>query len=350
MIDTETWIETRAQAIARLRKHIESTLADLLPQDAPFALLDVPDHDNIGDSAIFMGEQAYFAKRSMRAAVMTSYRQPPHEDAHVGEAIGLDGRIFLHGGGNFGDLWPNFQAYRERILAAYPGRSIVQMPQTVHYASQANIDKTARAIEKQGNFTLLVRDHRSFELARKNFQCDVRLCPDMAFCLGELQRTGSLEHDLLLHLRLDQEAAGKHDVSKVAHHANVLQADWPTEPNHFMLRTKIETLFLAGLQGNVFEGKDLLKERFFARQGAIRLARGVSLLSSARSVITDRLHGHILSFLLGAPHVVLDNFYGKTSSFMKAWGTQAGATYTAKTVDEAVDILSEREGLKLVPA
>jgi pyruvyl transferase EpsO len=117
-----------------------------------------------------------------------------------------------------------------------------------------------------------------------------------------------------------------------------------------MLRTKIETLFFAGLQGNVFEGKDLLKERFFARQGSIRLARGIALLASARTVITDRLHGHILSFLLGLPHVVLDNSYGKTSGFMKAWGTRAGSTYTADTVDEAVEVLGRHEGLKLVSA
>jgi exopolysaccharide biosynthesis predicted pyruvyltransferase EpsI len=352
MFHTQILAESRTQVIERLRTHVETTLEDLLPSGATFALLDVPDHDNVGDSAIFMGERAYLERRGMRASVMTSYRQPACEDAHIGEAIG-DGVILLHGGGNFGDLWPQFQAYRERIMAAYPGRPMVQMPQSLHYQSPAHLERTARAIEQQGRFTLLVRDYRSLELATRHFQCEVRLCPDMAFCMGDLsgQTEGVVpRHDLLLHLRMDQEAAVAHDLSCVAGVPGMRRADWPREPNHFMLRTKLETVFLAGLQGNVFEGKDLLKERFFARQGAVRLARGTALLRSGRRVITDRLHGHILSLLLGLPHVVLDNSYGKTSAFMHAWGTQAGSTYTAESLEEAAHILSVREGLRLAPA
>ncbi len=29
------------------------------------------------------------------------------------------GPIFLQGGGNLGDLWPNHQAFRERVAAAF---------------------------------------------------------------------------------------------------------------------------------------------------------------------------------------------------------------------------------------
>lgn len=50
-----------------------------------------------------------------------------------------------------------------------------------------------------------------------------------------------------------------------------------------------------------------------------RFCRGYSLLSGARRVVTDRLHGHILSCLLGKPHVLLDNSYGKNGSFFKSW-------------------------------
>ncbi|WP_276524270.1 polysaccharide pyruvyl transferase family protein, partial [Enterobacter hormaechei] len=42
-----------------------------------------------------------------------------------------------------------------------------------------------------------------------------------------------------------------------------------------------------------------------------RVERGLRLLSRGERIVTDRLHGHILSLLLGIPHVVLDNDYGK---------------------------------------
>jgi len=35
--------------------------------------------------------------------------------------------------------------------------------------------------------------------------------------------------------------------------------------------------------------------------------------------ITDRLHGHILCLLLGIPHVVLPDRYGKLRGFVEAW-------------------------------
>lgn len=45
----------------------------------------------------------------------------------------------------------------------------------------------------------------------------------------------------------------------------------------------------------------------------------MSILGRSRVVITDRLHAHILSTLLGRSNVVLDNNYGKISNFIEAW-------------------------------
>jgi pyruvyl transferase EpsO len=56
-------------------------------------------------------------------------------------------------------------------------------------------------------------------------------------------------------------------------------------------------------------------------QARLRVRFGCQLLGSARVVITDRLHAHILSLLLGIPHVILDNNYGKLRHFCDTWGT-----------------------------
>jgi pyruvyl transferase EpsO len=50
-----------------------------------------------------------------------------------------------------------------------------------------------------------------------------------------------------------------------------------------------------------------------------RMSRGARILGQGRVVITNRLHGHILSMLLGIPHVVLDNRYGKVRGFFDTW-------------------------------
>lgn len=80
---------------------------------SPYAILDFLDHSNVGDSAIFLGELAWLKAAigrdpsyvcSMRSYTDDIDRQLP------------DGTIYLHGGGNFGDVWPRHQVFCENIM------------------------------------------------------------------------------------------------------------------------------------------------------------------------------------------------------------------------------------------
>ena len=62
-----------------------------------------------------------------------------------------------------------------------------------------------------------------------------------------------------------------------------------------------------------------MQTALFDRVARAHLQRGTLLLARGRVVVTDRLHGHILCLLMGIPHVVLDNSYGKLSSFRETW-------------------------------
>ena len=53
-----------------------------------------------------------------------------------------------------------------------------------------------------------------------------------------------------------------------------------------------------------------------------------------RMVLTDRLHAHILSLLLGKPRIVLDNSYGKIAKFADMW-TRDAAFASAAILSEA---------------
>ena len=66
-----------------------------------------------------------------------------------------------------------------------------------------------------------------------------------------------------------------------------------------------------------------------------RVARGCALLSSGRVVITDRLHAHILSLLLGIPHAVLDNSYGKLGRFLDQWLPGTAGVHRAESLRDA---------------
>lgn len=328
---------------ARLQAYIENVLSDIVDPDSPFSLLDFPNYSNIGDSAIYFGELCYFSRRNMRPSYVstTNNFDPVEMDART-----HGGAIYLQGGGNFGDIWPWFQPFREGILERFKGRKVVQLPQTIFYSSQKELDRTARVIEKHGAFTLLVRDQRSFDLATKSFQCTVRLCPDMAFCIGSIDRPSAPSYELLLHLRNDKEAASLHDISKLSQTPGILHADWPNEGprrnKYFNVRAGLGVIPTAITKGGI-----AFREARYRKLAEARLARGVRLLGNAKAVITDRLHGHIISSLMGMPHAVLDNSYGKTSGFMDAWETAEEHSYLASSLDEALEILRTKENLKI---
>jgi pyruvyl transferase EpsO len=62
-----------------------------------------------------------------------------------------------------------------------------------------------------------------------------------------------------------------------------------------------------------------LLRRVWERTARQRLRRGLAHLARGQVVVTDRLHGHVLCMLMGVPHVVLPDRYGKTLAFIETW-------------------------------
>jgi pyruvyl transferase EpsO len=138
-------------------------------------------------------------------------------------------------------------------------------------------------------------------------------------------------------LRTDQEQRG-YDQSAFAQLSDSLIDDWLEEPVWPLRLAHYETRIRQKLSGP--RGAQALQFRLFQRLAKIRLARGLDLLARGRTVVTDRLHAHILSFMMDIPHVALDNDYGKVSSFIEAWTSASPSVQTATNPGEA---LSARE-------
>ncbi|WP_442975316.1 polysaccharide pyruvyl transferase family protein, partial [Salmonella enterica] len=100
------------------------------------------------------------------------------------------------------------------------------------------MERTATAIRRHGNFVLMVRDERSYRLAREHFACDIHQCPDMAFYLGALPRACPPSHPLLLLMRTDREAASARASSPADTPSQAVTADWLDEPSGMKERIK----------------------------------------------------------------------------------------------------------------
>ena len=299
--------------IAHLAQHIDDTLRPLLGGARGFALLDFPTYGNVGDHAIWLGQLAYLRTLGVRrlryACDLFTYSRE-HLRARIG-----DGTILLCGGGGFGDLYPPYQQLREEVISNFRDNPIVQLPQTIHFEDPAALARTRQVITGHPNLTLLVRDQHSLEIARAEFRVPSLLCPDMAFCLGPLPRPSRRGAHVVWLARSDREAVAslpRRDLAGVA------PIDWAKASTTWA--RVVDRFARALLRRSAALQKVAVPMAWsYATLARQRLRFGTQLLGTARAVVTDRLHGHILALLLGVPHVLLNNSYGKNRDFFETW-------------------------------
>lgn len=291
-----------------------------------FALLDYPAHANAGDSAIWLGELALLNElRGVAPGYVSAWNNCDFEVLDR-----FDGQILLHGGGNFGDLWPRYHGFRLAVLRRYRRRRVVHLPQTIHFQDPAKLEETRRAIGEHGNVMLFVRDVRSLDIARL-FDCDVALAPDSAFML-DLERSAQPSHDVLYLHRTDKEKASREPTGRLPE--GWCEADW-SKARLSWRKYRLKAFAAQFAKGDPHRHR--YREALYRAVAAERMRRAVELLSSGRQVVTDRLHGHILSTLLDIPHDVLDNSYGKLSGFASTWGT-TGAGAPGRLIHDLMEV------------
>jgi exopolysaccharide biosynthesis predicted pyruvyltransferase EpsI len=297
------------QLTKQLRDDLFCTVAPLLPKGGPVALVDFPRYENVGDHLIWLGELEMLRALGRDDPVYTC-DLGTYAPKLLKRRLG-DGTICISGGGNLGDLWPKHQLFRERLILDFPDNRIVQLPQTIHFRASESLKRARDVFRAHPDLTLLVRDEESRDVARDHLHVPATVCPDAAFALGPLARGAEPEHDVLWLRRSDKESA------ETSHAPDgIVVADWIA---HQDLRGERIRKVLAklmrkaptALRGPIARGYELKSRQ--------RLRAGCSLLSSARVVVTDRLHAHILCLLLDIPHFLLDNNYGKIRGFFDRW-------------------------------
>jgi len=324
-----------AEAVVRqVDDRLDTALRAAIPS-GPVALLNIPTHTNVGDHAITLGELAWL-RRAGHEIVYTCALDD-YSPARLAERIGT-GSILLHGGGNLGDLWPHHQRFRENVLAQFPGHKVVQLPQSIKFSSQDNLDTARRAFAGHPDFTLLLRDGAAYEFAQEQFDCPSALSPDSACALGPLTRRCQADTDILVLGRTDHESDTRLDQELGE---DTLYVDWlgNTSRRFDALRRIIALGGPAARKTRASHalGAPILR-RSYEALARDRLELGLSLLSRARVVVTDRLHAHILCTLLRIPHVICDTGYGKVGGYHRAWTAEAGVATVADTPDEALAV------------
>ncbi|AME07350.1 polysaccharide pyruvyl transferase family protein [Bacillus siamensis] len=294
---------------------LKETLAGLLsviPPKSDIMYADYPLYGNVGDLLIMKGTEAFFKAHGIRV----KQRWNP-DNFPFGRRAGKETIIVCQGGGNFGDLYPYYQTFRERIVKAFPENRIVILPQTIYYQDKTRLRKTAALFAEHKDLHLFTRDHVSYETAKRFFSANhIGLMPDMAHQLYPIRTAAAPSRGKLHFIRTDGEINPNLQTD-----SSVESCDW----QHVLSASDRHGIaFFQTLNVlNKKAGNPLPIARFWKLYSDFLTKKAVLFFSRYESVETSRLHGHILSSLLGKPNTVIDNSYGKNANYYHTWMHEA---------------------------
>lgn len=306
------------EMVAGLRNKVRSALVPLIKGD--YAYLDLPYHENLGDTLIWEGTLEFLKKE-----VGGKCRYATGKDNYVSGKVRPGMTVLLHGGGNFGDLWPEHQEFRKRVIAAFDENPVIVLPQSVHYENPENLKADVEFFRAHPDVIICVRDKKSQDILETAFPNRILLVPDMAFFVDVAKyRSGVVPTSgrMLLAKRIDKEAPAGVDFSVVPESAET--RDWPTvEEYPATLYEGLGRRLKRCRRIKRWFGIDLSAraiDRYWhrvMRPAYVRAA--VDFIDRYDEVWSTRLHITILSMLLGKKVHVLDNSYNKTRNFLETW-------------------------------
>jgi exopolysaccharide biosynthesis predicted pyruvyltransferase EpsI len=333
--------DTDAEYLRVLRDSTEATLREVIGDATDVALLDAPNQTNVGDSLIWAGEMAYLRRMGLNLRYVSDMKT--YDPAELRRAM-PSGVVLLHGGGNFGDLWLGHQNHRERIVKELPDYRLVQLPQSIFFASEERAEQANAIIGAHPDFHLLLRDSLSIERATNLLpSLSPIFCYDMALGYEPSRATrASAPTDLLIIARQDKEGvSGLHTVGEGwVPGLTTVNTDWHSE-GWLAVRWNFARRAMK-LQHQLVRYRRRLKfiptypqwavQRLIASLNDINIAGALTMYSTAKLVVVDRLHAHVLAILLGINHVALDNNYQKIGAvFQNYTGQFSTARYATDT-------------------
>eukprot|EP00775_Hariotina_reticulata_P003296 gene3296-3572_t len=276
------------------------------------ALWDVAMHNNLGDNFLWAGS----------ATLSTRFHRPPKyicamtqrgswqidnnkeflkcDDGAMLKAIGPNGLVLLHLGGNFGDLERGVQVRRLQYLKRWAvgygtvhNWTVVQLPQSIDYASKECLAEDAAVLASlpAGMFHLMVSTQNSLQLARDNFKTTPSYgSPDTAFALGP-QLSPKPSVDVFVLLWWDSETSDMANITNEwlqkkfqAHNLTAIQEDWVYN-------------YAVAQESTPVAMSEVAMSRVVA--GAEQIAKG-------HVVITNSLHATIMANFVGRPLIWID--------------------------------------------
>ena len=268
-------------------------------------LFSTPWHGNLGDQAIVLGEYEILKKMfpsneivEIPTQVCLNLMKDGNDSSKTELNIGKNDIVFIHGGGNLGDIWVNEEQVHRWIVQKFAHNKIVFMPQSIffhnHESGMTELKNSREIYAQADDLTILTRDNVSYEFAKKNFvKAKVVMVPDAATYLeGRFPETATKREGVCFFLRKDKEKVSS-DELLTAIREYLRRRGVPYEISDTVIANK-------DLKTNELRTKAISDTLLQARK--------------SRLVITDRFHGVIFSVITHTPVIAFKSYDTKISS------------------------------------
>lgn len=332
---------TDSDYLRGLRNSTVQTLREAIGDEVNVALLDAPNQTNVGDSLIWAGEMAYLRRMGLNLRYVSDLNTYNPDEMRRAMPTGV---VLLHGGGNFGDLWLGHQKHREQIATDLRDYRLVQLPQSIFFSSEALARQADEILGAHPDFHLLIRDSLSIQRAADLLpHLNPVFCYDMALGYEPPATKGApMAHSLLIIARKDKEGvSGLQELGdEWIPGLTTVPTDWHSE-GWLAVRWQLARRAMK-LEHRLVRYRRRAKwiptypqwavQRLIRSLNEINIAGALRMYASARFVVVDRLHAHVLALLLGIDHVALDNNYQKIGAVFRDYtGQFTTAKYATDT-------------------
>lgn len=260
-----------------------------------YFLLNTPDYMNLGDHAITIAENEYLHSIVGDIHEFGTNICHPEGIRKLSRHVKNNDVIFIQGGGNMGSLWRVCEENIRNIVRSFPDNRIVIFPQSVYYEDTPEAREYFRSSTEvyNGHKDLLIctRDRRSYDFVSESYSCGCMLLPDMVLTLKNEHRQPRKGVGVLI--RDDKEKLIPKDYGSVISDAIKACGKETVNITHHPIAHPADR--------------------------AKNISELLRIYSSCELVITDRLHGMILSAVTDTPCIAFDNSYHKVSAVYDTW-------------------------------
>ncbi|MDM1073036.1 polysaccharide pyruvyl transferase family protein [Empedobacter brevis] len=269
------------------------------PNQPTFFLLQTPVHINIGDHFISVAEIQFLENNFKNYNIIEIQEDIVDVFLEYGrKLVKPQDRILIHGGGNLGNEYLHHENLRREIIQIFSKNKIIILPQTIHFSNdeigEKELEKSISIYAKHSDLVICAREEKSYDFAKKSFENKVLLIPDIVlqYVLPEVLINDSVKKETAIAvLRSDRES--------------ILNE----ENRNFIIHT-LSDKYKHVFKTDMFcENKEVVINNSTIRQKLID--EKLTLFRNSNLVVTDRLHGMIVSAITGVPCIAIGNYNHK---------------------------------------